>query len=82
MLLTPEAKLTHVIVLNALMTLKYSGFSPDMQRIIMECAGKILVLNSTQDMSIDERIQISEDILYGDTRKILDEALKEQEDKS
>lgn len=82
MLLTPEAKLTHLIVLNALRTLKYSGFSPDMQRTIMECAGKILVLNSAQDMNIDERIQISEDILYGDTRKIVDEILKEQEDKS
>jgi hypothetical protein len=80
--LIPEARITHEIVLNALRTLKYSGFSPDIQRVIMECAGKLLVLNSTQDTDIDERIKMTEDILYGDTRKILSEIWEEPEDRS
>lgn len=82
MLLMPEARLANEIILNAFRTLKFSGFDADMQRFILDCIGKVLIQSAHEDISMDERIQMIEEILYGDTRKIVNEFLKEQEDKS
>lgn len=82
MLLRPEARVADEIILNAFRTLKFSGFDADMQRFILDCIGKVLIQSAREDISMDERIQRIEEILYGDTRKILDEILKKQEDKS
>lgn len=82
MLLTPEARLANEMILNALRSLKFSGFDPGTQRVIMECVGKVLILNSTQDMSIDERIEMVETTLYTDTRELFKKLTEEPRDKS
>lgn len=78
----PEARVANEIILNAFRTLKFSGFDADMQRVILDCIGKVLIQSACEDISMDERIQRIEEILYGDTRTIVNEFLKEQEDKS
>ena len=65
MRLTPEARLANEILLNAFRTLKFSGFSPDTQKVIMRCVGDTLIRRSTiDDQTIDETIQNIEDYLY------------------
>ena len=65
MQLTPEARLANEILLNAFRTLKFSGFTPDTQKVIMRCVGETLVRRSTvDDQTIDETIQNIEDYLY------------------
>ena len=71
MLLRPEARVADEIILNAFRTLKFSGFDADMQRCILDCIGKVLIQSAREDISMDERIQRIEEILYGDTREFL-----------
>lgn len=78
MQLTVEARIANEIILNAYRTLKYVGFDPETQKVIMECVGKALVVSSRQDMAIDERIERVETILYGDTRELVKNILDEK----
>ena len=64
MQLTPEARIANEILLNTFRTLKFSGFSPDTQKTIMECVGKALSQCSRIDQNIDDRIQGVEYVLY------------------
>ena len=43
MQLIPEAKVANEILLNVFRTLKFSGFSPDTQKVIMRCVGETLI---------------------------------------
>lgn len=73
-----EARIANEIILNAYRTLKYTGFDPETQKVIMECVGKALVVSGRQDMTIDERIERVETILYGDTRELVKNILDEK----
>lgn len=78
MQLTIEARIANEIILNAYRTLKYAEFDSETQKIIMECVGKALVVSSRQDMTIDERIERVETVLYGDTRELMKKILDEK----
>lgn len=78
MQLTIEARIANEIILNAYRTLKYAEFDPETQKVIMECVGKALVVSSSQDMTIDERIERVETVLYGDTRELMKNILDEK----
>lgn len=77
MQLTIEARIANEIILNAYRTLKYAEFDPETQKVIMECVGRALVVSSKQDMTIDERIERIETVLYGDTRELMKNILDE-----
>lgn len=72
-----EARIANEIILNAYRTLKYAEFDPETQKVIMECVGKALVVSSKQDMTIDERIERVETVLYGDMRELIKNILDE-----
>ena len=78
MQLTIEARIANEIILNAYRTLKYVEFNPETQKVIMECVGKALVASSRQDMTIDERIERVETVLYSDTRELMKNILDER----
>ena len=73
MQLMPEARIANEIILNAFRTLKFSGFDGDMQRFILDCVGKVLIQSARTDVSMDERINMVEEVLYGDTRRLFND---------
>ena len=68
MQLTPEdrvaARIANEILLNTFRTLKFSGFTPDTQKVIMRCVGVLVQHSTIDDQTIDETIQNVEDYLY------------------
>jgi len=80
MQLRPEARVANEIILNAFRTLKFSGFDADTQRFILDCIGRVLIQSAREDISIDERIQRIEEVLYGDTRALFEKFLGDQEE--